>query len=384
MARVSAPTPPRRLPPLAVDALLGVAVTAVVSLVISADQGGRADPDAVAYLWAACLGALMLIRRRYPVLVVAISVLGLFAYYAADYPAVGVAVPVAAALYSAAEFGKLPWAIGGGVAVLGTSVVFRLVEGQPFSFVVGYELAGHAALIAGAIALGDSIRSRRRVVADADRIIALTADRAQREAEAAAQATHLDLARDLHDSIGHSTSVVALHADVAREAVERGDAAAAGDALRIIKQTSVGQMTELRRTVAVLRRGGGSAQAPGIDGIPALLELGDALEASAVIDVATPLPERVGAAVYRIAQESITNVVKHAAATTARVEVRAGHDEVTVVVSDDGRAAASEPGRGHGIAGMRERAEALGGSLTAGPTASGFRVEARIPLREQP
>lgn len=374
----------RRLPPVAVDALLGVAVTAVVSVVITADQGGRTGPDAVAYLWAAGLGALMLIRRRHPVLVVAITVFGLFAYYAAGYPAVGVAVPVAAALYSAAEFGRLPWAIGGGVVVLATSVAFRLVEGQAFSYVVGYELAGHAALIAGAIALGDGIRSRRRVVADAERIVALTAESARREAEAATQATHLGLARDLHDSIGHSTSVIALHADVAREALERDEPAAAEAALRVIKDTSVSTMTELRRTVGVLRRGVAPSSAPlGVEGIPALLTtLGD-LRVTSLLD-AEGLPPSVDAAVFRVVQESVTNIVRHAAAREARVEVRADGEHVSVTVTDDGPARPPGPGAGgHGIAGMRERVEALGGSLSAEPTASGFRVAATIPRRER-
>lgn len=113
-----------RLPAWETDALLGTAVTLTMVAVISANHGGRNDPDALAYLWAVGLGALMFARRRYPVLVLAITVFGLFAYYAAGYPAVGVAVPLAAALYSTAEFGRMVWAICIGVVALATSVLF--------------------------------------------------------------------------------------------------------------------------------------------------------------------------------------------------------------------------------------------------------------------
>src|SRR5699024_5864534 len=129
------------------DLLLGVVVTIVMVAVISIEHGGREEPDAVAYLWAFGLGALMLARRRFPVVVLLVSVLGLFAYYAAGYPAVGVAPPIAAALFSAAEFGRTTWAVAAGGVALTASVVFRLAEGQARSL-VGYELAGQVLLVA--------------------------------------------------------------------------------------------------------------------------------------------------------------------------------------------------------------------------------------------
>lgn len=377
----------QRLPAWATDALLGTAVTLTMVAVISANHGGHNDPDALAYLWAVGLGALMFARRRYPVLVLAITVFGLFAYYATGYPAVGVAVPLAAALYSTAEFGRMVWAICIGVVALATSVLFRLTEGQDISLVVGYELAGHAFLIAGAIALGDSIRSRRALMAHSREIIALTSARAQQESASRAQALRVEVARDLHDSIGHSTAVISLHADVAREAVGRGDDVAAADALHLIKDTTSSTMVELRRTVALLRAPNQPARhTASLANVQSLIDVGAEVAFTTDIQVSEALPGVVDAAAFRVIQESVTNIVKHSNATHARIEASVRDHEIHVSVFDNG--GQTTPGvvaiSGHGIDGMRERATALGGTLEAGPVIDGFVVYAKIPLGGRP
>lgn len=362
-------------------------MTVTMAAVLSANHGGRNDPDALAYVWAVGLGALMLVRRLHPVLVLAITVLGLFVYYAAGYPAVGVAVPIAAALYSAAEFGRVLWAVGVGATALAASVFFRLAEGQETSLVVGYELAGHAFLMAGAIALGDSVRSRRAAMAHAREIVALTSERAQRESDARAEARRLAVARDLHDSIGHSTSVVSLHADVAREAVGRRDDVAATQALHLIKDTTASTMAELRRTVALLRAPSRpSGDSVSLSDVRDLVNIGSAVEFTIDIRVPEALPGVVDALAFRIVQESVTNIVKHSSATHARIEASCRDDEVHVSVIDNGRQKEPEAGSGsgYGIDGMRERAAALGGSLEAGPVEDGFAVSAVIPLGGRP
>lgn len=390
------------------DALLAIGVTVVVALVISANQGGRQEPDAIAYLWAAGLGALMLVRRRWPRAVLAISVLGLFAYYAAGYPAVGVAVPVAAAVYSSAEMGRLAAAIGGSLAVVVVSVGFRLLEGQAFTFVVGYELAGHVLLLAAAIALGDSVRSRREVAVSARRLVASTAEQERQRARSDAHEARVAVARDLHDNLGHAVTVIALHADVAREALGPDDDAAR-EAIGVVKDTSQSVMAELRATVRRLRE-----PAAGDSGLRTLAELpellhGVPLEIAATLDAPSGLDAGVADAAYRIVQESLTNVVRHAGTDRARVEVfvRDGALHVTVVddggrASDDGtsadhvteaagdRDASSDPvdagtsgrvgeHRGLGLLGMRERAVAVGGTLWAGREGRGFAVRASFP-----
>ena len=120
------------------DGLFAVGVAAVLALVVSAGQGADGATNG-AYLWAAALGALMLWRRSYPRTVLVLTALGLFAYYAVGFPAIGVAVPVAAALYSAAEAGRRASAVVTAAVVFGVSITFRLLDGQDFRYVVLYE-----------------------------------------------------------------------------------------------------------------------------------------------------------------------------------------------------------------------------------------------------
>ncbi|GGM51035.1 two-component sensor histidine kinase [Micromonospora sonchi] len=393
--------------------LLGAGVAATVSIVITANEGGRHGPDQVAYLWAIGLGALMLARRRYPVVVLAVSVLGLFAYYAAGYPAVGLAVPVAAALFSAAEHGRLAASVGAAVVVVVVSVFFRLAEGQDFSFVVGYELAGHVLLMGAAIALGDSVRSRRAVQADARRIAELTEARYRQEADARVQDERMAIARDLHDSLGHTTSVIALHADVARETLGRDDAAARS-ALDLIRSAAGRSMDDLRRTVTLLRSPGDRPRTVvSMANLDAVTRAADAagFDVDVRVRLDPPLPAPVEAAAFRIVQEAVTNVVRHSAGSRVEIRVRQDERQLTLSVTDTGadrsaddgdatttpadpdRAAgqldagradtAGDPAAdrpGHGIAGMRERAESLGGTLIAEHRNGGFVVRAALPL----
>jgi signal transduction histidine kinase len=375
--------PTRRVPAWAVDALLGAAVTGTLAVVITAGQGGRNEPDSFTYLWAFGLGGLMLARRRHPVLVLVISVLGLFSYYIAGYPAIGVAVPVAAALLSAAELGRLAWAIAAAAIVLVTSVAFRVADGAEFSYVVGYDLAGHVLLMSAAIALGDSLRARRLGAESTRRIVALTAERTRQRADAARREERVAIARDLHDSLGHSTSVVSMHADVAREAVERGDRESADAALRTIKDTTTASMTELRRNVGLLRAADRAPRsAVALDDLEALAAATTGVTIATHVHVARDLPATVDHAAYRIIQEAVTNIVKHSSATHAAITVHDNDDVLEVEVRDDGgpHDTVTSDG-GHGLAGMRERAAMLGGTLEAGPHDDGFRVRATLPLR---
>ncbi len=353
-----------------------------MAAVISANHGGRNDPDALSYVWAFGLGSLMLVRRRHPVLVLAITVLGLFAYYTAGYPAVGVAVPIAAALFSAAEFGRIWWAVCAGAVALATSVFFRLFEGQDVSLVVGYELAGHAFLIAGSIAMGDSIRSRRALLKRSREIVALTTDRAQRDSEAKAQTQRIAVARDLHDSLGHSTTVVSLHTDVAREALERKNEAAAIEALTLIKQTTATTMVEVRRTVAMLRASDRSSRsAASLSNIGSLIDPVSEVTFTTDIRVPAALPGLVDTTAFRIIQESVTNIVKHSTATRAHVEVDCRNNELRVSITDNGEQnnPSSEVGFGHGLSGMHERVTALGGTLKVDSSEGRFAVNATLP-----
>ncbi|MEU4689548.1 histidine kinase [Actinoplanes sp. NPDC023714] len=343
-----------------VDTAVAAGVAAVLAIIVSAGQGGHAG--AVAYVWAAGLGALMFGRRRYARTVLVLTVLGLFAYYAAGLPAIGVAVPVAAALYAAAEAGHRRTAVAVAAAVLAVSMAFRLLEGQDFRYVVLYEGIGHVALMAAAITLGELVRARRRIA----RLTALEADRRVDQ-------HRLGLSRELHDSIGHTLTVAAVHTNVARqEAVRRPEAAAA--ALDHVAGALSEALTQLRGTVRDLRSA--SPVGPGPGDVAALL---DTARAAGFRVRAAVRAGAVTAVAFQVLRESVTNALRHSSGRALDVEVSHRPDGTVLVrVTDDGSPASSS-GIGIGLAGLRERVTAAGGHFDAGPSSAGWTVTASLP-----
>jgi signal transduction histidine kinase len=209
--------------------------------------------------------------------------------------------------------------------------------------------------------------------------------RVQREAEVRRTVTdeRLRIARELHDVVAHSMSVITIQADMGRLVLDRKPDVA-GAALGVIETTGREAVVELRRMLGVLRAEGTAPLAP----VPGLAELDGLVERTSAagvgVDVVvrgTPRPLRAGVdlSAYRIVQEALTNVVKHAGATSCRVAIEYGDDVVIVEVIDQGRGGTPAPG-GHGLVGMRERALLCGGELTADPLpGGGFRVAARLP-----
>jgi signal transduction histidine kinase len=206
----------------------------------------------------------------------------------------------------------------------------------------------------------------------------------------AVAAERLRIARELHDVVAHSMSVIAMHAGVARLAIGTKPESEAA-ALDVIERSSREALAEMRRLVTVLRDdNAGSAErgpAPGVFDLHALVA--GVVDAGVTVDVQTEgdlddVPAGVSLAAYRVVQEALTNVVRHAGSTRARLDVRAGDDSVAIRVEDDGPAAGwqqpASSGGGHGTIGMRERLELYGGTLSAGPRAGGgWRVEAQLP-----
>ncbi|MEU4421706.1 histidine kinase [Actinoplanes sp. NPDC024001] len=349
-----------------VDTAVAAGVAAVLAVIVSAGQGGQAG--AVAYVWAAGLGALMFWRRRYAPIVLVVTVLGLFAYYAAGLPAIGVAVPVAAALYAAAEAGHRRLCVAVAAGVLAVSMGFRLFEGQDFRYVVLYEGIGHVALMAAAITLGELVRARRRIARLTGRQIELEAGRRIDE-------HNRELSRELHDSIGHRLTVAAIHANVARqEAARRPEAAAA--ALEHVAEAVSEALAQLRGTVRDLRTA--TPARPGPEDVGTLLEAARAagFRVHAEVDAAA-----VTAVAFQVIRESVTNALRHSAGRTVEVEVRRRDDGTVLVrVADDGTTGGPADAEGTGLTGLRERVTRMGGRFGAGPTAYGWRVEAIVPL----
>jgi signal transduction histidine kinase len=216
------------------------------------------------------------------------------------------------------------------------------------------------------------------------------ADQAQQVRQALAD-ERAQIARDLHDIVAHAMSVIAVRSGVARMVLD-SDPAQAREALSIIEITTRRSLHELRLLVGVLRDpGDGPAELSPVPGLADLDRLvADTAEAGVIAEVdvdgeAWPLPPAADLSAYRIVQEALTNVVRHAGPTRARVGISYQPAEVGIEVTDDGpRGPRPRPiarvGGGHGLIGMRERAALFGGELDAGPHAGGFRIRATLPL----
>lgn len=372
------------------DLLLAATQTLTLALVIAADLEGTGQGAAGAYLFAVGSGALVLTARRAPRVVLAGTVLGIFVYYGLDLPPIGIALPAVAVLYRAAEVGVLRWAVGAGAVLVAVAAWARVADGLPTTYLLSYELLTNVALVAAAIALGLSVRARRETRSQQQRVRALTAAEQGREAERRLQAERVRIAQDLHDSVGHAMSVIALHGNVAAEAIGRNDEAARRAVEQIGAATSA-QLRELRATVKVLRAPAADVEraAVGLSGLGRLAdaarEAGVAVDLDVAVDDAC-LDGAIQAAAYRIVQESLTNVIRHSRAGHAAVTVGVRADRLELVIADEGPgrcpAGSSATEGGQGLLGMQERAAALGGHLSAGRGQSGgFVVHAELPLR---
>lgn len=366
---------PRAVDPRVTDVVLALAMALVVAVVIAADPDAARHAGPGAYLFAMGFGALVLVRRRAPRTVLVVTVLAVFVYYTFQFAPIGMALPAVAAIYSAAELRRTGWAIGAGATLVGVATYYRTVGNTPEEALAPYDLVTNVALVAAAVALGVAVRLSREA-----------RGHEARAAEQRLQAERLRIARDLHDVVGHNLSVIALHSGVAAEAVGRDDDAARR-ALGHVREATSGTLHELRSTVRLLRGpAGGPGSAPtGLAGVETLAD--SARAAGLVVDVDLDVPAEsldgaVDAAAYRVVQESLTNVLRHAAAGRVVVSAKTAGGRLALRVSDDGRGAGQGLVPGTGISGMRERVALLGGTLTTSDApGGGFVVAADLPLR---
>jgi signal transduction histidine kinase len=325
----------------------------------------------------------LLVRRRWPEVSLAVAFSAALAYWLTDYPRGPAGFPaLIVALVSAVLAGRRAFAWGTlAVGYLGFTVLPPLLGQESWD-------AGRAlGLAAWLLVLGtgaEIIRSRRERRAELAHVQA-------EEARRRASEERLLIARELHDVLAHNISLINVQAGVALHLLdERPDQAR--PALAAIKDASKEALGELRSVLDVLRRSGDGTTAPraptaGLRDLPGLAERTRAAGLDVTLDVsgeARPVPAGVDLAAFRIAQEALTNVVRHADAASARVRLDYGNEHLTVQVDDDGDPGAPVPSReggGRGIAGMRERVQALDGTFEAGPRPGrGFRVRARLPI----
>ena len=368
------------------DAVLAAAVALLAVLLGMFVEDGR-RPDALG--WALLLSAhVPLAWRRSRPLPALFAVIALIApYHGVDYTHVA-AVPVGmVALYTAAASGRPRRALFTGLLVVGTMVGVNAIV-TPHQVAEVLKMSGW---IVAVLLLGVYVRIHRQYVTS----VLERAERAERTREEEARRRvaeeRLRVARDLHDLLAHSITLVGVQTSVAAHVLaadpERLDRAAVAKALDDIADTCRSARGELRATLQVLRAGTAEetrGPLPGLDGLPDLAQA--ARTSGAEVDLAvreTKAPPAVGAAAYRIVQEALTNAVRHGGpGLTIRVEIGVADAALRVTVTDDGRAA-DDPSHapGFGLVGMRERARSVGGTLEAGPRAEGgFMVSAVLPL----
>ena len=327
-------------------------------------------------------------RRRFPGAVLALCVASGLAVAALGLSPIVLGVAILVAVYSVAAYGDRWVSLAGLAAAEVGSVAVQLTPGRFQAPTV----VSNALVIGAAWLLGHFVGVRRAYTA---RLEERTAELEQAREELARRAVteeRLRLARELHDVVAHAMSVIAVQSGVGAH-VANTQPKEAAKALAAIEATSRAALTELRRLLGVLRQDsepqGDLTPVPGLADLDTLLAevskagLGVRLR---VEGTPSPLPAGVDLSAYRIVQEALTNVVKHAGPARAQVVVGYGDREVTVEVTDDGRgigalAGDGRAGVGHGLIGMRERVTAFDGDLEAGPRpGGGFRVAARLPL----
>jgi signal transduction histidine kinase len=235
------------------------------------------------------------------------------------------------------------------------------------------------------------------VAGSAVRAQARTAARLSEAQAAAAQhqiaAERQQLAREFHDLVGHTLSVTMLHMNAVRMSLEDGEPGEAVESLDQAQRAGREAMREMRQTVALLGRSpsdGLPTALPHVRDLPELVGRFAAAGLKVDLDADTDLagiPDDIGLAAYRIAQESLTNAAKHAPCVAAHVQVRATSAELRLMVTNDivspGVRHAPPPGPGHGIAGMTQRARLAGGTFRAGPDGPHWRVEAVLPIGDR-
>ena len=371
------------------DAALALAVVATLAALITF-SGATSDTGAspLAFVFAAGFGAVLLLRRSMPLAVLALSVVATFAYYTLDLPQIGVAIPVLAALFAVAEAGKAVWAVAAAAIVFSVSLFFRLRDDpQLVGAVIATDSVSNLALMAAAIALGYGVRSRRLYLVQHRRMVELRARQVARDAEMRVQAERERISRDLHDTIGHALSVIALHSGVAAEARGSGDDTA-DRALARVREQSSDALGELRSIVRILREGDSPADSrlvhsiSAVDGLVADVEkAGISVRTTILADPADVSPA-VDTAAFRIVQEALTNIIRHSGAKSAAVHIAEKGGELAIDIRDDGRGAPETLDTGHGLAGMEERARLLGGIVTTHANdGGGLRIHARLPAR---
>ncbi|WP_322921611.1 sensor histidine kinase [Nocardioides renjunii] len=371
---------------------VALALACVVVMHVEMPLNPKADPSLLGSVAVVVASLPVLLRRQAPVVAYALSFVAMYGVIATVSVYNTMPAPVVLCAYSVAERHGLRAALVTGACSL--PLVLAILQVFSPHDILSWGTARNLALVPLPLALGVAAHARRGYTT----MLVERAEAAEhsREAEALRRVDEerLRIARDVHDVVAHAMVTINVQAGVGAHLLDR-DPAQAYDTLRSIKQVSGDALTDLRAMLGLLREDAtGDAPAPPVQRLADLGDLRDSL-AAAGVDVAfdidpgaRALPAAVDATCFRIVQEALTNTLRHAGSTSARVRVSRAEDRVVVEVLDDGGVASpplSGSGSGHGLRGMRERVTALGGTLEAGPRPDGgWRVAAWLPVGSEP
>lgn len=380
--------------PRAADAGLAL-MLAVISICVALTTEGELGQRELGGLGWTLLIAMNLplaFRRTYPVPALWATVGLILPFWILDFPDDPSGPNLLIALYSLAAHEGRPrsirhfWAASGVVSTVLLAGVISSNDDLPWLAV-----PANVIVCATAWILGDNLRTRRQYMGELEEKASRTEERQAAEARRAVTEERTRIARELHDVVAHSMSVMVVQAGAARRVIDSHPDQAA-DAMAIIETTGRESLTEMRRVLGVLRSDDDLAElapAPDLDDLERLLhQCSDAgLPVDLVVEgEARRLPAGLEMNVFRVVQESLTNSLKHAGEAQAEVHLGYRQHSVEVSVSDNGNGAASAPaaeGSGQGVIGMRERVEAYGGQLEAGPRpGGGFQVRATFMVED--
>jgi signal transduction histidine kinase len=373
----------RRISPRTWDVALAAAV-AVMSVVETALSSGVTGPRGLTALVAVAMSALIVWRRDHPVLVAvalaALAVIGA-AFLVDPSELISTFIPLLVIAYSAGAYASPRAGVWTLVLVLAGIVTVALLDDTREAGNVYFP-----AVLSGFCWLGGrTVRTRARAAAALHEEAALADERREREAEEAVAEERRRIAREMHDVVAHSISVMVVQAGGARR-ILASDPARAEEAARRIRVAGTEALSEMQILLGVLETAPDGAATPTLDGLEELVERAHEAGLPATLEVTgerRPLSAGAELAVYRVVQEALTNAIKHAGGATTRVSLAWGADALAVTVADrgDGGPSPQLPGAGHGLMGMRERLRVFGGDVQAAPRdGGGWEVAARLPL----
>jgi signal transduction histidine kinase len=373
------------------DALLA-AVFAVVGEIEVWITHTYTGPQALTAVLALVRGAALLWRRSRPLTVLAVQAAAsapilLYDSAPVHHGSISETLPLVVSVYSAGAYTRGRARAGGAAIVFATAIFRAYQDAGPEAGQIASSFAFFGGILGGTWLAGLVVgRHRRRTSRAEVRASRAEAEREERAREAVDE-ERTRIARELHDVVAHAVSVIAVQAKGGRRMLDV-DPSETRQALDTIIESAEQALTEMRRLLGMLRRSDDEVAMAPLPGLRHLDVLADQLSSAGLpVEIQVegepaPLPLAIDLSAYRIVQEALTNVLKHAGPASARVRVRYGARELELEIVDDGRGLATQPTHGgHGLVGMRERAALFGGRVDGGGRpGGGFAIRATLPI----